>query len=509
MLDAEREADDSHGGGAEEIVIAEPPEDLFDADALYSQGMAHYRRRRWSDARRCFQRVKTLQPNRRGIDALLRELDIFLQLESVEAGASTTGLIERPVARGEVQVLEQAPEAAPGPRWWIALVVLLTVIVVVGGVLWYSLGLPPFSRDISEQSLRNLGQAYLVAQQHDKALTAYARLIAIVPDDPEALNGLEKAKRNLYEEALSYERANDLPNALNRLEQILGVDPDYKDAASRIDSLKGRLELTHLYEEAGKYLDSQAYGEAIKKLLEIRGLDPEYRPGTVSDDLFDAYMARANQYIEHVTQLVKPAPNPKPSGPLYAVSDEILTRIRDAIRDFEKALEERPTKQDAELARLLAVRLNEGLERYSDWAWQESIAALSEIYGRDAGYLSGKAAAVLCDAHLKLGDFYRESGDYAAALSEYQAMERMEECNPDLARDRAKDAGSHLTPTSTSTSMATPTRRATNTPWATLTPTAAPTWTSTPTLPPTETSPSKPTSKPKEPTPKPTKKSRK
>ena len=55
-----------------------------DAGALYEEGMAHYRRREWRLARACFERVKTLDPTRRGIDSLLGELNIFLQLESVE-----------------------------------------------------------------------------------------------------------------------------------------------------------------------------------------------------------------------------------------------------------------------------------------------------------------------------------------------------------------------------------------------------------------------------------------
>lgn len=511
MLDAEPRADVGGGGGAEDIVTTGVARERLDPEALYSQGMAHYRRRHWSDARECFQRVKTLQPNRRGIDALLRELDIFLQLESVEEGATSAGLIERPVAGEEGRALEQAQEPASSPRWWLALVVLLTVIVVVGGVLWYSLGLPPFSRDESEQSLRNLGQAYLVAQQHDKALAAYARLIAIVPGDPEALNGLEKAKRELYNEALAYERGNDLSSALKTLERIVEVDPDYKDVASRVENLRLRSKLGELYEEAVKYLDGQAHGQAIRKLLEIRNLAPEYRPGTVSDDLFEAYVARATQHLEHAAQLLKPAPNPKPSEPLYAVTVEILTRIRDARSDLAKALEERPDNQEATLAISLAERLHEGLERYSDWAWKESIVALTEIYGIDPAYLSGKAAAVLCDAHLKLGDFHSASGDYQAALGEYEEMARMVECDPELAGARAQDAASHLTPTPTATLTPSPTRRATNTRRPTFTHTPAPTWTrtATPTPPPQATSQSKPTSQPKEPTPKPTKKSRK
>ena len=65
--------------------VEQTPEESLNPEALYKEGMAYYRRRRWSEAKDCFERVRALQPNRRGIEALLRELEIFLQLESVEA----------------------------------------------------------------------------------------------------------------------------------------------------------------------------------------------------------------------------------------------------------------------------------------------------------------------------------------------------------------------------------------------------------------------------------------
>ena len=46
--------------------------------------MAYYRRRQWQQAREGFQQLKRIDPGRRGIDALLDELDIFIRLESLE-----------------------------------------------------------------------------------------------------------------------------------------------------------------------------------------------------------------------------------------------------------------------------------------------------------------------------------------------------------------------------------------------------------------------------------------
>ena len=70
-------ADDLDTASAE----AQLPED---ADALYAQGMAHYRRREWEEARKNFARLRLIAPDRRGVDALLNEVDIFIQLREMQ-----------------------------------------------------------------------------------------------------------------------------------------------------------------------------------------------------------------------------------------------------------------------------------------------------------------------------------------------------------------------------------------------------------------------------------------
>jgi tetratricopeptide (TPR) repeat protein len=60
------------------------------ADALYAQGMAHYRRREWEEAQDCFARLRAIAPDRRGVDGLLDEVDMFIQLEAMRPGEEET-----------------------------------------------------------------------------------------------------------------------------------------------------------------------------------------------------------------------------------------------------------------------------------------------------------------------------------------------------------------------------------------------------------------------------------
>ncbi|MBC7237813.1 MAG: hypothetical protein H5T69_18375, partial [Chloroflexi bacterium] len=305
-------------------------------------------------------------------------------------------------------------------------------------------------------------------------------------ESAEAANNVNKSKAALYEEGISYTRASDLDNALKVLRCLAQYDPNYKDVTALIALLEKQQRLDEMYAQARQYLDSRAYSEAIKILLDIRGMDPEYRPGTISDDLYEAYTERARRSVELAAAELELAPAPKAAEPRYVVTQEILNGIRRAVEDLGLALKERDGPE-AQKAQLMAQTLGKGLELYSDWSWQECIGALRGLYEQDPDYFAGKAALVLCDARLHLGDFYYTNGNYQAAVEQFEAMKVMDVCDRALAETKAAEAGLPLTPTRTPT------------PTATATPTVTPTNTPRPTLTPTPTVPNTPTSVPTQP----------
>ena len=468
-----------------------PPSDTeeqpTDPDALYSQGMAYYRRRQWHQAKACFEKLHELQPSRRGIEALLHELDIFLQLESVENEAN--GYAYPDGAGLEAAVApEQGLKAADRKKhgWLIALLVLVIVVGTVGGVYLYSQGLI-LTPDRNVQSLRNQCQSYSVAQRYCQALDACSELATTVPDDPEALNGVEKAKSKLYDEALAYVKANAVANALENLQCIYAHDPNYQDVRVMIDQLLVRQDMDRQYQEARGYLDSRAYGEAITRLLKLRTMDANYRPGTLSDDLYEAYMGEGRQWLDLVEAEIKPVADTQPSNPQFAITEDLLTKVRQATKSYERALAERPTSTEAQTAQILAQMLGQGLQHYAARLWDQSARELATIYSKDPTYLAGKAAAVLCDAHLQAGNAQLAGGNYEAALVSYQAMATLNVCDAELVQTKVWEAGAPLTPTATPTFTPTPTDTPTPTQTFTPVPTNTPLPTPTPTPVPTNT----------------------
>ncbi|MBN1401563.1 MAG: tetratricopeptide repeat protein [Anaerolineae bacterium] len=484
-----------------------------DPEALYDEGMAFYRRRQWREAQACFERVKALQPNRRGIDALLSELSIFLQLESVEEAEAVQQVevrADEPPVETPMAVPLRSTPSLRRSLWW-ALIVVLVTAVVVGGVFLYSSG--RFSSIAQSKDARmNKATSLLLRQRCAEALGVFAELLNEYPEDKEVIHGLDQAKGCLDDQVSESEHAADVADdlgeaathvdkALAGLRVIAAVDPEYRNARDRIERLGLLARVIQLHAEARAYLASQAYGDAIRRLQEIRSYDIEYRPGTIGDELYQAYMGRGALYLKLAADDLQPANAPKPEEPSYLISDGMLENLRRAQRDFEAAVSERRSSREAAQANALAMGIQEGLERYSDWAWEESSIALMAVYEADAMYFGGHVGSLLCDALVHQIRLMMQLEEIGSAVAARERMARVEGC----AVGQVDALMVVLTPTATST----PTHTPTVTPTFTNTPRPSPTATVTP----TDTSTPEPTPEPKsdggDSKPKPTRPSRK
>ena len=455
-----------------------------DANLLYSRGMAHYRRRQWREARDCFVRLKAIQSERRGIDALLDELNIFIQLEAIQperkepAPGRPAGTVEE---RGESRV-EFVPPPPARRRTWPGLLVALIFLAAVAFAVLYDQGmLPGLGNTQREDRLRNLGQAYLVAGNYRGAINVFQELLTIVPGDREAQVGLAKA---YYEEAKRYVSDGQWDSALQYFKAILEVDANYRDVDEQIVSVKRQSQLEFLYSEAKSLYEGQKWASAIERFEQLKALDDTYRAQEVQRYLFDSYYGYGLELVD--------------------TSGANLDQVTQAIARFDEAAVLNPSDGRPAAERELAETYLEGCDLFDQGYWERSIAALSVLYVARPDYAGGRAAQLLCQAHLNMARTREDAGELEAALQGYRAILSLDVCEGDEAAVRITAIAAALTPTVTPTSTAIPaTPTYTPRPTATRTPiptsTNPPLPTNTPSPPPTSKPPKSPTNTPKPP----------
>jgi tetratricopeptide (TPR) repeat protein len=440
-----------------------------DADALYTQGMAHYRRREWKEARACFVRLKALAPDRRGVDALLNEIDIFIQLQQMQPAAHEASSVV-----GELEAVpQQAPPLVREPvrgrlaqlrsPWLLVAGAVLVFLVVV--LLLYATGaLDTFmgnQRQARIQALINQGRAALNVGACDRAESAFGEALALAPNNEDIKTWYAKARRcqqlaTLYAQAEEAIAAGEWDTALERLDEIMALDPTYEDASDKIAFLKGQQALEALLEDAQRYVNEGQWDEAIAALEQLREQDPPYRLAVVVETLFYAHFQKGVN--------------------LLMTAGDSLDLIGQAIRSFDDALEIVPNDETALEEKRLAELYRQGLQATRQEDWLQAVSDLQEIYASRSDYAGGRIAPLLCTSYLRLGDAYRAAGDLALALDQYENVLDIEGCDHVEAAVKEREVYAILyPPTPTPTNTPLPTRTPLPTPTGTVTATPAPT----------------------------------
>jgi len=453
------------------------------ADALYAQGMAHYRRREWPEARACFARLKAIAPGRRGVDALLNEVDIFIQLQEMQPqGAERTASVQTTQEALPTHASTMAgaaeKEAAPKRRSLGPVLLLIVTAVMIAIVALYATGtldaIIGNQRQARVRSLVNQGRAALNVGDCDRAATAFGEALALAPTNEEVKTWYAKAQRcqqltALYAQAEAAIAAAQWETALEKLDQIMQLDPTYQDASERIEEVKSQQLLDSRLVEAQGYLEQDDWNAAIQTLEELREEAPSFRAADVDRTLFLAYFRKGIA--------------------LLAAAGDSPDDLVQAIQNFDLALAVAPGDETAQLERDLAELYRQARLAFNQQNWPQAVLVLGQIFESRPDYMSGRARSLLCTAHLRLGEAYEAAGDLEQALDQYRNVLEIEGCDPVEAAIKVRDVRATLYPPT-----ATPTRTPTPTPTLLPTATATTTPTATPTSPPAP--PQKPTSPP-------------
>ncbi|HEY65195.1 MAG TPA: tetratricopeptide repeat protein, partial [Caldilineae bacterium] len=367
-------------------------------DFLYQRGMAHYQRREWRAALEYFTRLREIQPDRPGLGPLLDEVQWFIQLESLGQEE-----VERPYLPAE-------PQPVSRPRWTLrALALVLIVAAVVVGVTWsqgWLTGWLGMGRQAELQELYNRGQSRLALGDYEGAREAFARLVELAPDDPEARAGLERAERlktlaERYRQATAAILAEDWDAAAAHLSAILAVDPNYADAAQQAAFVARRQELDRLYAEGVRLYDLGDWAGALARFEQIEQRDPGFRRDAVQEFLFVCYLNDGWALIS------------QPG----AGSEE----TRRAIERFGSALRIHPRNVQAAEARRLSSIYLEAQLAFERGDLADARARLEALLEEKPDYASGRAMELLFTTLVKMGDQALARGEPLRARELYQA----------------------------------------------------------------------------------------
>nr|MBC7244087.1 tetratricopeptide repeat protein [Chloroflexota bacterium] len=437
------------------------------ADALYAEGMAHYRRREWEEARACFIRLKSIAPGRRNVDALLNEVDLFLQLQEMQperrrAVPFTSRAEEAREAKRVSRREAKLPRERRRTTWSIVLVVLASLLILFS-VLYVTGWLDPLinsQRQARVQSLVNQGRAALNVGEYDRAVAAFGEALALAPNNEDVQTWYAKAQRfqqmdYLYTQAEADMAAEKWDSALEKLEKVIALDPTFKDARTKVDFIKSQQTLDARFAEARRYFEQGKWKEVIDILEQLRETAPAFKTNDVQQTLFYAY-------FRHGVELL-------------AGAGESLDLMSQAIQSFDRALLILPNDKTALTERRLADLYRQGYLFFNQKNWPQAVLVLQQIYSTRPSYMDGRVTAMLCTSYLRLGDAYHESGDLEQALLQYRNVLAIDGCDHVEAAVKEREVYLALyPPTPTPTRTRTPTR----------TPQPTPTFTATP-LPPT------------------------
>lgn len=454
---------------------------LSDADALYAEGMAHYRRREWDKARECFLRLKAIAPDRRNVDALLSEVDLFIQLQEMQPGRRGTMLSSVRVEEARAEPASRKTPVLPRERRrtrWPVLLAILAVLLIFFSALYVTGMLDPLinsQRQARVQSLVNQGRAALNIGDYDRAVAAFGEALALAPNSEEVRTWYAKAQRfqrmnYLYTQAETDIAAANWDSALEKLEEVIALDPTFKDARAKIDFIKSQQTLDARFAEAKGYFEQGNWNEVIDILEQLRETAPDFRTNEVQQTLFYAYFRNGVEIL--------------------AGAGDSLELMGQAIQSFDRALLIFPNDKTALTERRLADLYRQGYLFFSQKNWPQAVLVLQQIFSVRPSYMDGRVTNMLCTSYLRLGEAYQTAGDLEQALLQYRNVLAIESCDHVEAAMREREVYLALyPPTPTPTKTRTPTR----------TPQPTPTVTATPEL----TAPPPPPSRPVPPTPTP------
>jgi hypothetical protein len=223
----------------------------------------------------------------------------------------------------------------------------------------------------------------------------------------------------LYDYALAAFWTEQWDKAVDLLGQVLSRQPDYADAARKLESARQQQELAMRYAQASEAANAGDWEQAVAGYSWIVDADPGYRDTNARLANARHEQQLANLQAEahrlhragHWAAVIKVGEQMQAVDPARADSDGLMASAR-----AELAAEQRAAK--------LAADYHTGLRLFDAGRWQEAIEALEQVTRLDSTYQD--AAALLNRARQELAQAAEPAEQQARRQAEVQARQLAE-----------------------------------------------------------------------------------
>jgi len=270
-----------------------------------------------------------------------------------------------------------------------------------------------------------------------------------------------------YQQAVTLEGDDDLSAALTVFEQIKEEQSNYKDVSLRIEEIEQKLILNDLLDQAQTAFEQEDWDESILLFQNVRELAPKYESDLIEDRLITSYLNAANQTLATDTQssdilmladsYFREALELRPmDAEILAAQDHALSvfeerlftsyleKARATIGDnedslealsvankfYDLALEIHPDDPDVKLERQITTAYLLAQQNFVAEEYDAVIENLEFVYEKEKEFAGGTSRQTLYDAYMRRGGRYIASGEYEAAINDFQRASEIADDSP-------------------------------------------------------------------------------
>ena len=233
-----------------------------------------------------------------------------------------------------------------------------------------------------------------------------------------------------YKQAVAFFEDKRWRQALSAFEKLDREAPGFKDTIHYLEQTRHQVKLLELYEKAEKALEEERYQEALDKLNVLNELDPDYG---VEDIRLQAQRGRAKEEKRSLDEQYKQAVQ-QFQQERYRDCLDTLAVIRERNPDYSDPDGiEAPARKKVKRQQLLHELYNQGIEQTRREEWKKAIATFQKLRLEAPGYEDVENQLAIARHLGRLSSLLHEAEDllnskkFAASVDKLDELQRVDE----------------------------------------------------------------------------------